>query len=167
MKYLYSLCIVLLLVGCGSTELGEEINVISHNPNQREVPACNFDQSATFENYPINPTSWYSPNYQDIFGFQRCTFEPLGYREKFVAQYYGSDKFDDIYNQHVFDLSTSEDDMQLFFRNDGVFSYPAFEGKLYMERTWSETMHITWCDAKFLDGDGNTISSSGSFYVRF
>lgn len=150
-----------------NTELGDEILVISDDPSLREVPSCNFDNDAIISNYPMNPTSWYSPDYRNSFGFQKCTFQPLGYREKFESQYYGTKDFEDLYNQYVFDLSKSEKTMQLFFRSDSEFSYPAYEGKLYMERTNDEWMHFTWCDAKFLDNDGNTITSSGSFSVRF
>lgn len=167
MKSIIFILLVVLISSCTTDPLGEEFLVISDNLDIQETPSCSFDDDAEISNYPFNPTYWYSSDYQDIYTFQRCTFQPVGYSENFVTQFYGSDKFEDIEGQHVYNLAVSEDIMQLFFRKDSEFSYAAYEGKLYMERINYSVMKFTWCDVKFLDDKNKTLVSSGSFSVRF
>ena len=167
MKFTPILILICLISACQQKSYNDDLLITSDDPNGREIPSCRYDNDAKISNYDLTISSWYSPDYDDFGSFQRCTFEPVGYRETLVAQYYGNSDFDDIYDQLAFDLSQSEDVMELFFRKDSEFSYQAIEGKLYMDRTSEEWMKITWCDAKFLDSSGETLVSSGSFSVRF
>jgi hypothetical protein len=168
MKFHHFLILFFLLNGCLVNEADGELTITSDESSNYIEPPCSYDDdNAEITNYPLSTDRWYSPDYQDIFSFQRCTFIPIGYSEKFVTQYYGATKFENLYDQRVYDLATSEDEMQLFFRKDSEFSYSAFEGKLYMERISNSWMNFTWCDIKFMDDDGKTLVSSGSFDVRF